>query len=127
MTPEQINAAIAEACGWYLIKPPEKDGTRAFSIREPVAATLYPWRETPEEAWTDAPDYCNDLNAMHKVELTMTNKQADELFYYWLAWTVSQGKCGNQIWQYRKLMVHATAAQRAEAFLRTVGKWKEGV
>lgn len=69
------------------------------------------------------PDYLNDLNAMHEVEATLTAEQSDELFYYWLAFAVSQGRCGDQIWQYRKLMAHATAAQRAEAFLKTIGKW----
>ena len=41
------------------------------------------------------PNYHGDLNAMHEAEKVIAE------------------------------MVHATARQRAEAFLRTIGKWKE--
>jgi len=70
-------------------------------------------------------NYTHDLNSMHKAEKTLDYDYA-ELFGDTLAdicyrenrqlenpfpWTFSQ--------------VHATARQRAEAFLRTLGKWKE--
>jgi hypothetical protein len=64
------------------------------------------------------PDYLSDLNAMHEAEKVLMYKQQID-FMEWL------GMCcddyGHKAWKY----VHATAAQRAEAFLRTLGKWEE--
>jgi hypothetical protein len=61
------------------------------------------------------PDYCNDLNAMWQVEETLTPEQThtmnELLFLEVVPMTV-------KTW-------HATAAQRAEALLRTIGKWQE--
>jgi hypothetical protein len=70
----------------------------------------YSWRLT-SDGWLFAdivPDYLNDLNAMHEAEKTLNYDQLDN-YYFEMA----------------KRMVrpyHATAAQRAEAFLRTIGK-----
>lgn len=57
------------------------------------------------------PDYLNNLNAMHEAENVLT---------------------ADQWYEYDRLMplrdpqkMHATAAQRAEAFLRAIGKWVE--
>ena len=57
------------------------------------------------------PDYLNDLNAMHEAEKVLTDKQAilyDSILDLISGWTF-----------------HRTAAQRAEAFLRTIGKWED--
>jgi hypothetical protein len=96
MTDEQINAAIAEACGDYICeccKDICKDCDR---------------------------NYCTDLNAMHEAEKVLTPKNWDRFSEKW--------------WNYCKYLrsddadkaIHATARQRAEAFLRTLGKWEEG-
>lgn len=64
------------------------------------------------------PDYCNDLNAIHEAE-----KRIQDFAHYarWLKW-VSLGLY--QIPPSKKWrVVHCTAAQRAEAFLKTIGKW----
>jgi len=53
------------------------------------------------------PDYCNDLNAMHEVEKTLTD--------HWDGFHFRNHIANN---------VHATARQRAEAYLRTIGKWR---
>ena len=97
MSEQEINEAIAEACGrernpdggWY----PDNGlrvGTQAI------------------------PDYCNDLNAMHQAEKVLTDDQR-EVFY--------PRNLG--AWQSPFNVIYATARQRAEAFLRTVGKWEE--
>ena len=71
-----------------------------------------------EEAcgWTvwscGVPDYLNDLNAMHEAENSLTTSQMTTMSQY------LHRKIG-VLWGF------ATAAQRAEAFLRTIGKWKE--
>jgi hypothetical protein len=61
------------------------------------------------------PDYLHDLNAMQEVERAMNNND------WWKFVEYLTNICGGGI----ALGVSATAAQRAEAFLRTIGKWEE--
>ncbi len=64
------------------------------------------------EVTTDQlPDYLGDLNAMHEAEKVLTGIQLAE-YSIWL----------QKIEDYDFL---ATAAQRAEAFLKTLGLWIE--
>jgi hypothetical protein len=95
MTNEQINAAIAEACGWT----PDNRGLGWLS---------------PHGYYAPEPDYCKDLNAMHEAEKVLTDDQR-EVFY--------PRNLG--AWQSPFNVIYATARQRAEAFLRTLGKWEE--
>lgn len=99
MTEEQINIAIAEACGWKY----EKNETHA-----PDGA--FWWSKKPE-----FPDYCNDLNAMHEAEKTMNNND------WWKFVEHLTNICGGGT----ALGISATATQRAEALLKTIGKWEE--
>ena len=99
MTNEQINIAIAEVCGWKY----EKNETHA-----PDGA--FWWSKKPE-----FPDYCNDLNAMHEAEKIFDNA----LYCRYIDELCTQAIKG------KNCMYLATAAQRAEAFLKTIGKWKE--
>lgn len=102
MTNEQINEAIAKACEWR-----KEDG-------------VYVWHgngidRTCWELW----DYCTDLNAMHEAEKTLNSWDNYVQYQAWL------GYCGgNAIVQLHECIT-ATARQRAEAFLRTLGKWEE--
>ena len=57
------------------------------------------------------PDYCNDLNAMHEAEKVLDLDQ----------WHKYASLIGRH--DYRNLL-NATAAQRAEAFLKTLNFWK---
>jgi hypothetical protein len=93
VTDEQINAAIAEACGW-------KEGVERYVQNLPLMKA--------------PPDYCNDLNAMHEAEKVLTDDQR-EVFY--------PRNLG--AWQRPINVIYATARQRAEAFLRVMGKWEE--
>ncbi len=106
MNPTEIDIAIHEALGHRV---------------EPCTCT----RPSGKDAATGkhVPNYHGDLNAMHEAEATMDK---DECFLYHD--TLRQNlpsradmKVRAELWTF-----HATAAQRAEAFLRTVGKWKEG-
>jgi hypothetical protein len=63
------------------------------------------------------PDYLNDLNAMHEVEKNLILKQ--QMQYQGMIGKVTDNKCPALFGQ-----IHATAAQRAEAFLKTIGKWE---
>jgi hypothetical protein len=98
MTDGQINAAIAEACGWK-------------EVRVNGSAGVYKGFDNGAELRPDIPDYCTDLNAMHEAE--------HKLPYV-------------QLCNYIDLLIEfspeaavATSRQRAEAFLRTLGKWEE--
>lgn len=110
-----MRIAIAEHRGWKRVPTPfrcgqaivdwpvfEKDGIRA-SIR---TNTL--------------PDWPNDLNLMHEAEKKLN---ADEQRQYidWLD-SIVWKQITNQVHGFKRC--HATAIQRAEAYLRTIGKWK---
>ena len=100
MTPEAQRIAIAEACGWKYIKSKKR------------------W-DAPNGGWDyveTLPDYLSDLNAMH---------EAEKVLY-------ADGHDSDRACDYRANLVicadagmssSATAAQRAEAFLRLHGKW----
>ena len=60
------------------------------------------------------PDYLNDLNAMHEAEKVLTDEQKRE--YRICLFRLCDCYAGRE--------VHATAAQRAEAFLKTLNLWK---
>lgn len=73
------------------------------------------------------PDYLSDLNAMHEAEKTLTHEQQDQFIQELYRGLIAPAEAeygtiplGSRIWIY----LHATAAQRAEAFLRVKGLWK---
>ena len=73
--------------------------------------------------WQYRPNYCRDLNAMHEAEMCIPeDKQA--LYDSHLVAIVGKETGLMSGLQFR--CIHASAKQRAKAFLRTVGKWKEG-
>jgi hypothetical protein len=103
MKPEQQRIAIAEACGWTQIEP--------CTCCDGVSRGYQP---TPGAHKKHIPDYLNDLNAMHEAEATLRfgrRKHYIDLL----------GETYHDIWGF----CTATAAQRAEAFLRTIGKWED--
>lgn len=61
-------------------------------------------------------DFADDLNAMHAAEKVLRGVQLE--FYESHLERDAVDDLEGYIW-------HATAAQRAEAFLRTLGKWTE--
>jgi len=106
MTPEQKRIAIAEACGWThyhldLWVPP---GTEDFS----------------ELDCDSLPDYLSDLNAMHEAEKVLTEDQWGP-YCVILNKIVCRIQCENT--HTCGYTIAATAAQRAEAFLRTLNLW----
>jgi hypothetical protein len=103
---DEIRTEIAEACGVTL---------SVCDFPQPI------------------PDYLNDINAMHEAEkVLLTDSEKIEAYCSALLHTkidvIEDGT------PYKTDLfdeygwfgcVHATARQRAEAFLRTVGKWEE--
>jgi hypothetical protein len=108
MTDREINEAIATACGWRF-----EDGVWMWT------KDRIDW--TSPELW----DWCTDLDAMHDAENILVRR--GEEYARWVLEIVSRD-AGPGIY-YRAgsfAHIHATARQRAEAFLRTLGKREEG-
>ena len=111
MTDEQINAAIAEACGWTDFVVHSEFGLMGVEPNTHGLRTAVPW-------------YVYDLNAMHEAEQHLWRKDWFMRYDY----VDELGKLQNpHNWQRMEAsdMLDATARQRAEAFLRTLGKWEE--
>lgn len=74
--------------------------------------------------WRYRPNYCGDLNAMHEAEMCIPeDKQAS----YDTHLVAIVGKETGLMPSLQFRCIHASAKQRAKAFLRTftVGKWRE--
>ena len=126
---------IAEACGWKWYVHVESSATesahpgcrfldlpgkwmdfifvREAQMNEPIA-----------ETGSLPPDYFNDLNACHEMEKEMTDNQweeytirltGEEMGEEWPTCFLNLSAVANAI--------HATAAQRAEAFGKTLNLW----
>jgi len=103
MNEEQQRTAIAEACGWVKTVA---SGVWAFYVTN---------EKTKFARFDELPDYLNDLNAIWlavRKELT----GAEQLRTY-------ESHLHNLSPDYP---TETTAAQRAEAYLRTIGKWEGG-
>ena len=98
MSSDKQQIAIAEACGWK----PHADGVGFYRGFHPLIKGGEP-----------APDYLNDLNAMHEAEKVLTPQQKERY-------------CTELLYTHSAMLVFSTAAQRAEAFLRTIGRWEDG-
>lgn len=118
MKPEAQRIAIAEACGWRKLR--ESDRIHAGHNRG------YYYAIQPDGgAAYDIPDYLNDLNAMHEAEKALFEKVVDSECRYGdaLIEAVRRGNSASFIMAMD--CVSATAAQRAEAFLRTLNLWRD--
>ena len=98
MSDDEINVAMADAMGWR-----KEDG-------------VYMWTAngidcTCPELW----DWANDLNAMHEAEKTLSETNMFVMAHYIERFISRHGQH----------YFHATARQRAEAFLRTLFKWHQ--
>jgi len=102
VTDEEINEAIALQLGWAKCA--------CGDIR---CGVWFPHGTShPNEAELGVPSFCKDLNAMHEAENSLTTSQMTTMSQY------LHRQLG-MLWGF------ATVSQRAEAFLRTIGKWKE--
>jgi len=98
MSDDEINAAIAEACGWtdFVVHP--EFGLMGIPPDTHGLRTAVDW-------------YTVDLNAMHEAEKAL-NMQQWRIYLMHLA-SFMQDIC------------HATAKEKAKAYLKALGKWKE--
>jgi hypothetical protein len=112
MNEHEQRIAIAEVCRWTDISVWGAGGING---------------KHPTEPWVEViPDYLNDLNAMHEAEkmlwgMDWSNRYA---FNDNLANTLKGRTVNRNEWDAETLL-DATAAQRAEAFLRTLDLWPD--
>jgi len=97
MSPEAQRIAIAKACGWM------EGNHRAYQNYYIHQKVHY------------VGDPTQDLNAMHEAEKVLDSLQKDDYSDF------IKSLAGEGFYP-----IHATAAQRAKAFLRTIGKWEDG-
>ena len=74
-------------------------------------------------------DYINDLNAIYNAIHTLPSGLRDNTFTSILAMVCGFKAHGVESWSElhagRFAVINATASQRAKAFVKTIGKWKE--
>ena len=126
MSKEEQIIAIAEACGWI--------GCKNY----PIVTTVVEGRVGDGEVTTDSlegfpcngkireklPNYLGDLTAMHRAENYLLSFESDgsrpncvEIYNTFLC------ECVGSVLAYSHIL--AEAPQKAEAFLKTLGLWKE--
>lgn len=111
MKPEAQRITIAEACGWRL------DPMVSLDMKE---VAIMCWIRPGNSDWQTEklPDYLNDLNAMHEAEKVLTPRQ--QLYYQvFLQKLIGLPKPGCFD------LIHATAQQKAQAFLQAIGKYEQ--
>lgn len=117
MTDNEMRVAIAEACGWRWRRANNSERCAWFD----PSGNLTEWT-MPIKECVGLPDYPNDLNAMH--EAVIAAKIPDKQWSDALMRVIQDETCCGAV-EARYATANATARQRAEAFLRTVGGWKE--
>jgi len=118
MTTEAQHIAVFESLGWKYLLPVKRDS--AFIVRP---ENLPRWKNGRYIAYKgDIPSYTTDLNACHEAEKILDKMTGIH--------GPSVGICtGNEVYEDMLLgmcdhPIRATAAQRCEAFLKTINKWK---
>jgi len=118
MTNRAINKAIAEYLSWKELDF-HLDGKLILGSRP----NFHNGKIVSYTVDQYVPDYCNDLNAMHKAERLFDDGQWIE--YMLNLQYVLQRDPYRWKWFVCKDNMHSTAAQRAKAFVKTIGKCKE--
>lgn len=130
MTNKEINVAIAEHLGWswYAVEKADwyyRQGGHGYTNRIEEAGR-YTKGDAEKELVTGEPmrivriphpHYADDLNAMHEAEKTLSDERYLEFTRFLM----------DECQEFGRVSRHssASAEQRAECFLRAIGKWKE--
>lgn len=118
MTAEEQRFVIAHFCGWR-----ENDLTW-FSPSGGRWARVNGLRDIPDA--DILPDYCGSLDAMHEAEKYLNGEQWQNYIRRLERFAgihVPQFINPSNLIDYR--LTHATAAQKAETFVKAIGQWKE--
>jgi hypothetical protein len=115
MTDIEINVAIAEACPSVFVR---KAGQAGWNYKSSVHGRILPCING---------NIFDDLNAMHEAEETLRNNQFHYVDYSRQLFRVISGTDLDKdgLGYFGFSFISAPARQRAEAFLKTIGKWKE--
>jgi hypothetical protein len=120
MTNTEINAAIAEECGWRFTPIPE----RPFTDDEKFAATGC-WTAPGDESWRHSPlpNYAGCLNAMHEAEGHLDYVQCAT--YFDTINDMMMDVPGNEEYDAQSWVFNTPAPVKAKAFLIAKGKWRD--
>ena len=116
MTKERQNIVIAEFCGWTDIKP-EVRGSGAPERRPS------PYGCPPGKKWkATIPNYTGSLDAMHEAIVGRLTPMQESEFQKNLfnIFAYAEGLRDSA-----QVLCNSTAAQRAEALIKTIGRWEE--
>lgn len=113
MDKELQRIAIAKSMGYTLeqIKGSDESEMRAY----------FQDREKPSNC---IPNYLNDLNSMHEVEKHYSKKM-NYVFHLRRVCGMAEYPTEEELSFWSEMCVFATAAQRAEAYLKTLNLWTE--
>lgn len=120
MTDQEQQIALCEWAGWKRKEPPE------FLKDEQVRHLWTVWtRDGIDLSVENLPD-TNSLDVLHEMELKLNTYELKDSFvrYLLVLLDIHIPFEGNPLFVWHKV-INATAAQRREALLRTLGLWKE--
>lgn len=120
MNEHEQRIAIAEACGWTLCVFVESINlAKGFPLpNSPLSYGTY------ENGMAQLPNYLNDLNAMNEAEKVLYgNPNLPKKYTQQIKNAICREAGVTKAQMNLDVCITATAAQRAEAFLRTIGKW----
>jgi len=119
MTNEEINAAIAEHCGWRNIKEIDFGTDPYIDGPDQMWVGIHPESDSDSDEYEVIPDYDKDLNLMHEAMKTLSEEQVEKV------WETLCDMIPFNRYSFRNgLVFDAPAKVRAEAFLRVIGKWE---
>ena len=121
MNDTEIRIAIAQAMGWEWTGVDGGEFTELRHWRLPASKN-----SLENKCLIELPDYTNDLNAMHQAWRTLFRRQA---IHYSQNLRIVVVNSGIHTLSSNEDIVacceNATARQRSEAFLRTIGRWRD--
>jgi hypothetical protein len=123
MKPEEQRIAIAEACGWTEI------GVIDYLCGihpQMLNAKAYDGSPLTPPIW-EIPDYLKDLNAIHEAETLViyANDKFPKKYTQQIKAAICRDAGVKKAQMDFDMCITATAAQRAEAFLKTLNLWKQ--
>jgi hypothetical protein len=119
MNKNKQRIAIAEACGY---KDLETRWSNYHQWECPDGRIRF---GTLNDKYACLPDYLNDLDSMHEAVSIFDYDQADEFDDHLCDICRRSNDLADNPTPWRFAVTNATAAQRAEAFLRTLHLWEE--
>ena len=124
MNNDSIKIAIAESTGWEWMRVDESPWFSWFLNGERKTIALEEYQKNVSLG--KLPDFCGDLNVM--AQTCQTVSETGHYKFLGHLYSIMRGEVtdhgDNKFSAFNvAIMVHATARQRAEAYLKTIGKW----